>query len=114
MRGLGPVDGSYTGSEWASEKNLYPYLLTHFLAPRGLVERLDNDTLLVVAGDHGMTMNGDHGGDSEPEVSAALFVYSPTALFPSTPPEVRPGVASSGPLIVCPHHDHNILMDPCI
>ncbi|XP_003407347.1 GPI ethanolamine phosphate transferase 3 [Loxodonta africana] len=54
---------------------------------QGLVERLENDTLLVVAGDHGMTMNGDHGGDSELEVSAALFLYSPTALFPSTPPE---------------------------
>uniref|UniRef100_F7H2K2 GPI ethanolamine phosphate transferase 3, catalytic subunit n=2 Tax=Macaca TaxID=9539 RepID=F7H2K2_MACMU len=55
---------------------------------QGLVERLENDTLLVVAGDHGMTTNGDHGGDSELEVSAALFLYSPTALFPSTPPEV--------------------------
>ncbi|XP_058158014.1 GPI ethanolamine phosphate transferase 3 isoform X5 [Dasypus novemcinctus] len=54
---------------------------------QGLVERLENDTLLVVAGDHGMTMNGDHGGDSELEVSAALFLYSPTALFRSTPPE---------------------------
>ncbi|XP_004631939.1 GPI ethanolamine phosphate transferase 3 isoform X2 [Octodon degus] len=54
---------------------------------QGLVERLKNDTLLVVAGDHGMTMNGDHGGDSELEVSAALFLYSPTALFASTPPE---------------------------
>ncbi|XP_074251112.1 GPI ethanolamine phosphate transferase 3 isoform X3 [Saimiri boliviensis] len=54
---------------------------------QGLVEHLENDTLLVVAGDHGMTMNGDHGGDSELEVSAALFLYSPTALFPSTPPE---------------------------
>ncbi|XP_040141915.1 GPI ethanolamine phosphate transferase 3, catalytic subunit isoform X3 [Ictidomys tridecemlineatus] len=54
---------------------------------QGLVDRLENDTLLVVAGDHGMTMNGDHGGDSELEVSAALFLYSPTALFPSTPPE---------------------------
>ncbi|KAM9206650.1 GPI ethanolamine phosphate transferase 3 isoform 4-T5 [Dugong dugon] len=54
---------------------------------QGLVERLENDTLLVVAGDHGMTMNGDHGGDSELEVSAALFLYSPTALFPSVPPE---------------------------
>ncbi|XP_048224702.1 GPI ethanolamine phosphate transferase 3 isoform X4 [Perognathus longimembris pacificus] len=54
---------------------------------QGLVERLENDTLLVVAGDHGMTMNGDHGGDSDLEVSAALFLYSPTALFPSTPPE---------------------------
>ena len=62
-----------------------------FLTPRGLIERLENDTLLVVAGDHGMTMNGDHGGDSELEVSAALFLYSPTALFPSVPPEVRPG-----------------------
>lgn len=54
---------------------------------QGLIERLENDTLLVVAGDHGMTMNGDHGGDSELEVSAALFLYSPTALFPSVPPE---------------------------
>uniref|UniRef100_H0VKI0 GPI ethanolamine phosphate transferase 3, catalytic subunit n=1 Tax=Cavia porcellus TaxID=10141 RepID=H0VKI0_CAVPO len=54
---------------------------------QGLVEHLENDTLLVVAGDHGMTMNGDHGGDSELEVSAALFLYSPTALFPGAPPE---------------------------
>ncbi|XP_049628999.1 GPI ethanolamine phosphate transferase 3 isoform X2 [Suncus etruscus] len=54
---------------------------------QGLVERLQNDTLLVVIGDHGMTMNGDHGGDSELEVSAALFLYSPTALFPNFPPE---------------------------
>ncbi|XP_057354780.1 GPI ethanolamine phosphate transferase 3 isoform X3 [Manis pentadactyla] len=52
-----------------------------------LVERLENDTLLVVIGDHGMTMSGDHGGDSELEISAVLFLYSPTALFPSTPPE---------------------------
>ncbi|XP_062938099.1 GPI ethanolamine phosphate transferase 3 isoform X3 [Cynocephalus volans] len=54
---------------------------------QGVVERLENDTLLVVAGDHGMTMTGDHGGDSELEVSAALFLYSPTALFSSTPPQ---------------------------
>lgn len=72
-----------------------PYPLTHFLAPRGLLERLENDTLLVVAGDHGMTMNGDHGGDSELEVSAALFLYSPTHLFPTVPPEVRPACTSS-------------------
>ncbi|XP_019804494.2 GPI ethanolamine phosphate transferase 3 isoform X4 [Tursiops truncatus] len=55
---------------------------------QGLVERLENDTLLVVTGDHGMTTSGNHGGDSELETSAALFLYSPTALFPSTPPEV--------------------------
>ncbi|XP_030148503.1 GPI ethanolamine phosphate transferase 3 isoform X1 [Lynx canadensis] len=54
---------------------------------QGLVERLENDTLLVVIGDHGMTMTGDHGGDSELEISAALFLYSPTALFPSALPQ---------------------------
>uniref|UniRef100_A0A8C5USU6 GPI ethanolamine phosphate transferase 3, catalytic subunit n=1 Tax=Microcebus murinus TaxID=30608 RepID=A0A8C5USU6_MICMU len=59
---------------------------------QGLVERVENDTLLVVAGDHGMTMNGDHGGDSELEVSAALFLYSPTALFPSSAPPEEPEV----------------------
>ncbi|XP_058550999.1 GPI ethanolamine phosphate transferase 3 isoform X2 [Neofelis nebulosa] len=54
---------------------------------QGLVDRLENDTLLVVIGDHGMTMTGDHGGDSELEISAALFLYSPTALFPSALPQ---------------------------
>lgn len=71
---------------------IHPYPLTHFLVPRGVVERLENDTLLVVIGDHGMTKNGDHGGDSELEISTALFLYSPTALFPRAPPEVRPEV----------------------
>uniref|UniRef100_A0A493SWN7 Phosphatidylinositol glycan anchor biosynthesis class O n=1 Tax=Anas platyrhynchos platyrhynchos TaxID=8840 RepID=A0A493SWN7_ANAPP len=54
---------------------------------RSLVEHLGNDTLLLVAGDHGMTETGDHGGDSEKEVNAALFVYSKTPLFDTDPPE---------------------------
>lgn len=53
------------------------------------MEHLGNDTLLLVAGDHGMTETGDHGGDSEKEVNAALFVYSKTPLFDTSPPEVR-------------------------
>ncbi|XP_068944714.1 GPI ethanolamine phosphate transferase 3 isoform X6 [Petaurus breviceps papuanus] len=60
-----------------------------------LVEQLENDTLLVVAGDHGMTETGDHGGDSKSEVMAALFLYSPLPLFPRAPlkdPEVVPQV----------------------
>lgn len=73
-----------------SEKSLSISTPDTFLGPRGLVEHLENDTLLVVTGDHGMTTNGNHGGDSELENSAALFLYSPTALFPSAPPEVRP------------------------
>ncbi|TPX39449.1 hypothetical protein SeMB42_g04213 [Synchytrium endobioticum] len=37
---------------------------------------LDDDTLLIVMGDHGMDPKGDHGGESDLEISAALFVYS--------------------------------------
>uniref|UniRef100_A0A493TYV4 Phosphatidylinositol glycan anchor biosynthesis class O n=1 Tax=Anas platyrhynchos platyrhynchos TaxID=8840 RepID=A0A493TYV4_ANAPP len=70
-------------------------MLSSFL--KSLVEHLGNDTLLLVAGDHGMTETGDHGGDSEKEVNAALFVYSKTPLFDTDPPEVRStsSVASS-------------------
>lgn len=71
------------------------------------MERLQNDTLLVVIGDHGMTMNGDHGGDSELEVSAALFLYSPTALFPNFPPEVSPKYSIFSPL-----HNYGNPMEP--
>uniref|UniRef100_A0A8C0ARR2 Phosphatidylinositol glycan anchor biosynthesis class O n=1 Tax=Buteo japonicus TaxID=224669 RepID=A0A8C0ARR2_9AVES len=72
-------------------------LIAHFLgvdhlrwggvASWSLVDHLGNDTLLLVAGDHGMTETGDHGGDSEKEVNAALFVYSKTPLFGTSPPE---------------------------
>ncbi|XP_060092254.1 GPI ethanolamine phosphate transferase 3 [Heteronotia binoei] len=54
---------------------------------RSLVDHLANDTLLIVAGDHGMTGTGDHGGDSEDELDAALFVYSKAPLFQNPPPE---------------------------
>ncbi|XP_058028448.1 GPI ethanolamine phosphate transferase 3 isoform X2 [Ahaetulla prasina] len=52
-----------------------------------LVDHLGNDTLLLVAGDHGMTATGDHGGDSDEELDAALFVYSKAPLFQDPPPE---------------------------
>ena len=42
---------------------------------------LDNDTILFVFGDHGMTPTGDHGGESGNETDAGLFVYSPRPLF---------------------------------
>ena len=43
---------------------------------REVVELLDDETLLVVMGDHGMNQQGDHGGDGELETSAALWIYS--------------------------------------
>ncbi|XP_066566764.1 GPI ethanolamine phosphate transferase 3 [Amia ocellicauda] len=59
---------------------------------RAVIGRLQNDTLLVVMGDHGMTDTGDHGGESEKETDAALFLYSPSQLFSPTQaePEVVP------------------------
>ncbi|KAG2018594.1 phosphoethanolamine N-methyltransferase [Coprinopsis cinerea AmutBmut pab1-1] len=41
-----------------------------------VVEKMDDDTLLVLLGDHGMDRSGDHGGDSTLETSAALWIYS--------------------------------------
>lgn len=37
---------------------------------------MDNETLLIVLGDHGMTTTGDHGGDSSDEINAALLVHT--------------------------------------
>ncbi|OLY77622.1 GPI ethanolamine phosphate transferase 3 [Smittium mucronatum] len=35
-----------------------------------------NSSLLIVFGDHGMNMKGDHGGDSDEELDAGIFMYS--------------------------------------
>ncbi|CAH1797316.1 unnamed protein product, partial [Owenia fusiformis] len=50
---------------------------------RSVVAELDEDTILFVLGDHGMTRTGDHGGDSNDEVDAALFIYSPSKITTS-------------------------------
>ncbi|XP_067001919.2 GPI ethanolamine phosphate transferase 3 isoform X2 [Anabrus simplex] len=49
---------------------------------RDVIDSMDESTMLFVIGDHGMTSTGDHGGDTEAEVSAAMFVYSPKPLIP--------------------------------
>ncbi|XP_073994921.1 phosphatidylinositol glycan anchor biosynthesis class O isoform X2 [Rhodnius prolixus] len=43
---------------------------------KNVVERISNNTVLFVFGDHGMTESGDHGGSSELEVTSALIVFS--------------------------------------
>ena len=48
---------------------------------RKIISLLDEDTLLVVMGDHGMDVKGDHGGESDEEVEAALWMYSNKAVF---------------------------------
>ncbi|CAG9538977.1 unnamed protein product [Cercopithifilaria johnstoni] len=52
-----------------------------------VVDSIDNDTLLLVMGDHGMTENGDHGGDELLEIDAALFMFAKKKLIFTEPPE---------------------------
>ncbi|KAF9891291.1 mannose-ethanolamine phosphotransferase gpi13 [Aspergillus nanangensis] len=54
---------------------------------RDLIAKVDDDTLLVVMGDHGMDSKGDHGGESDDEVNAALWMYSKKGVFGRTNPE---------------------------
>jgi phosphatidylinositol glycan class O len=51
-----------------------------------LLQKLDDDTLLVIMGDHGMDGKGDHGGESDDEVQAALWMYSKKGIFGRTDP----------------------------
>ncbi|KAI0527899.1 GPI ethanolamine phosphate transferase 3-like protein [Xylaria bambusicola] len=52
-----------------------------------LTQSIDEDTLLVVMGDHGMDGKGDHGGESDDEVEAALWMYSKRPVFGRTQPD---------------------------
>lgn len=40
------------------------------------MKNMDNETTLIIYGDHGMTQDGNHGGDSDKEVRTVLFSYS--------------------------------------
>lgn len=58
---------------------------------RRMIDQLDGTTLLVVMGDHGMDAKGDHGGESDDEIQAALWMYSKQKLFGrSSPAYVTP------------------------
>lgn len=43
---------------------------------RNTIAAIDDDTLLIVMGDHGMDHTGNHGGDSIGELESSLFLYS--------------------------------------
>lgn len=50
-----------------------------------VIQSLDDETLLIVMGDHGMDSKGDHGGESDDEVEAALWMYSKKGIFGRMP-----------------------------
>lgn len=66
---------------------------------RSVMRRLQNDTLLVVMGDHGMTDTGDHGGESQKETDAAIFIYSPSPLFQQPQAQLEPDVVPQTDLV---------------
>ncbi|XP_020780270.2 GPI ethanolamine phosphate transferase 3 isoform X1 [Boleophthalmus pectinirostris] len=66
---------------------------------RSVMRRLQNDTLLVVMGDHGMTDTGDHGGESQKETDAAIFIYSPSPLFQQPQNQLEPEVVPQTDLV---------------
>ncbi|XP_077593400.1 GPI ethanolamine phosphate transferase 3, catalytic subunit [Stigmatopora nigra] len=66
---------------------------------RSVMERMQNDTILLVMGDHGMTDTGDHGGESQKETDAAIFLYSPVPLFPAAPSQNEPDVVPQTDLV---------------
>ncbi|KAH0835488.1 hypothetical protein J3R83DRAFT_9155 [Lanmaoa asiatica] len=72
--------------------------MNDFLAE--LVMAIEEDTLLILLGDHGMDRTGNHGGDSILETMSAVWIYSKgvalsqgSTSFPSnlTPTTIFPG-----------------------
>lgn len=54
---------------------------------RELIETVDDNTLIVVMGDHGMDEKGDHGGESDDEVESTVWMYSARPIFGRRSPE---------------------------
>lgn len=40
-----------------------------------IIDKMDDETTLVVFGDHGMTQEGSHGGSSDEEMRTVFFAY---------------------------------------
>ncbi|GAM86076.1 hypothetical protein ANO11243_040860 [Dothideomycetidae sp. 11243] len=55
-----------------------------------MISHIDDDTVLVVMGDHGMDAKGDHGGESDDEIEAAIWLYSKRPAFGRLPDAVEP------------------------
>ncbi|PNS13868.1 GPI ethanolamine phosphate transferase 3 [Sphaceloma murrayae] len=46
-----------------------------------MMSAIDDQTVLIVMGDHGMDSKGDHGGESDDEIEAAIWLYSKKKAF---------------------------------
>ncbi|KAH7290765.1 hypothetical protein KP509_30G062700 [Ceratopteris richardii] len=57
--------------------------------------RLHDDTLLLVMGDHGQTLNGDHGGGTAEEVETALLAWTTREQTHPLPDQCEPSSANN-------------------
>lgn len=48
---------------------------------RQVIDKMDENTLFFILGDHGMTEDGNHGGATKEETDATLFIYSKNQLL---------------------------------
>lgn len=46
-----------------------------------VIENIDDKTVLIVMGDHGMDSTGNHGGDAPDELESTLFMYAKNKKF---------------------------------
>lgn len=42
---------------------------------RAIMEKMDDKTTLIIFGDHGMTEDGNHGGNTDVELATVFFAY---------------------------------------
>ena len=70
------VDSAEMRAKLAETDALIGRLVARLEAEGGPGGQHEN-TLLLVMGDHGQTMHGDHGGGSPDETDTALFAYAP-------------------------------------
>jgi len=61
-----------------------------------VIEKIDDKTLLIVMGDHGMDRTGNHGGDSLDELEASLWLYSKKKSFRQLPDKYLYDVSNGG------------------
>ncbi|KAG1175589.1 hypothetical protein G6F70_000449 [Rhizopus microsporus] len=52
-----------------------------------ILDQVDNNTLFILMGDHGMSPEGDHGGESLEELMSTLFIHSGRPLGLGSHPE---------------------------
>ena len=71
---------------------------------RQVVALMEDDTLLVLLGDHGMDSKGNHGGDSELETTAALWMYGKGPSLAGSPED--PDIKEDWPLYTFPGSLH--------